>query len=53
MSGGAQLMPDVTPAMTDAGALALYDSENDEMFNSSEERVTRIFLAMWKARVTK
>jgi hypothetical protein len=40
----------VTPEMASAGVLALYDPRNDEAFNSPEERVTKVFLAMVRAK---
>jgi hypothetical protein len=45
--------PEITPAMINAGVLELYARKNDYILCSAEKRVTKIFLAMSKARSTE
>ena len=40
----------ITPAMVDAGVMALFAYDNDEMFTPPEERVIAIFRAMISAK---
>jgi hypothetical protein len=37
---------EITAEMIDAGVMAMFSFDNDEMFRSPEERVTAIFIAM-------
>ena len=41
---------EITPEMVDAGVFALFADENDSMWTSPEERVLRIFEAMFHAK---